>query len=156
MPPLSDNDLQAITASILETMLDLPCQVRDDDGLDILAHVGQIGIHGGWDGLVELQVCSPLAQHAAEKLFGIDATSLTPADLDDVVGELTNMIGGLVKAQLPGPSSLTLPTIVSAPAVTDRRAELQRLSAVAGDALLRIRILAAGAAAFDAWLLETT
>ena len=41
------------------------------------------------------------------------ATEVTVADQQDVASELVNMIGGNLKSLLPGPSFLSLPTIVS-------------------------------------------
>ena len=41
------------------------------------------------------------------------AADVTEVDQQDVASELVNMIGGNLKSLLPGPSFLSLPTIVS-------------------------------------------
>ena len=44
-------------------------------------------------------------------MFDITAAEAVPADLQDALAELSNMIGGNLKTLLPGPSFLSLPTV---------------------------------------------
>jgi chemotaxis protein CheX len=74
---------------------------------------GCIHVGGTWDGLVKLSMSEALARRAASAMFGAPAESLTREELIDALGEITNMTGGSVKALLPGPSKLSLPSVVT-------------------------------------------
>ena len=74
---------------------------------------GCVQITGAWDGAVTLDIPVPMARRAAGIMFMAEPADAVPLDqVHDTVGELTNMIGGNIKALLPGPCYLTLPTIV--------------------------------------------
>lgn len=74
---------------------------------------GCIQVDGAWDGLVKLSMSEGLTRRAAAAMFGTPAESLSLDDLTDALGEITNMTGGNVKALLPGPSRLSLPSVVN-------------------------------------------
>ncbi len=81
--------------------------------------VGTIQITGAWDGAVTLR-CSPrIAARAASILFGVEPAAASPDQVRDVVGELTNVLGGNIKALLPQPSRLSLPAVVEASVVDE-------------------------------------
>ena len=46
-------------------------------------------------------------------MFGLGSEAADPEAVRNALGELTNMLGGNLKALLPGPSHLGLPTVVS-------------------------------------------
>jgi chemotaxis protein CheX len=48
----------------------------------------------------------------------MDAGELSPEEVADAVGELTNMVGGTVKNLLPAPSKLSLPSVTSGTSYT--------------------------------------
>lgn len=73
---------------------------------------GVINITGAWAGALVLQVPEHVARRAASVMFGIDEAAATLEDMQDAVGELTNMTGGNVKALLEGHCQLSLPTVV--------------------------------------------
>jgi chemotaxis protein CheX len=73
---------------------------------------GFVFIAGAWQGAVVCTSSDALVRHAAAVMFGIPQDTLTIELLHDALGELTNMIGGNVKALLPGPSYLCLPAVV--------------------------------------------
>lgn len=70
-----------------------------------------ISIAGGWNGSLVLRVSRRLADDVAARLFATapDAT-VSDTDVLDVLGELVNVVGGNVKALLPGPNTLSLPS----------------------------------------------
>jgi chemotaxis protein CheX len=72
---------------------------------------GCIQITGAWEGAVTLDYSKALARQAAGILFGAQEAETTTEQVHDVVGELTNMIGGNLKALLPGPCYLCLPAV---------------------------------------------
>ncbi len=69
-----------------------------------------ISIAGGWNGSLVLRISRRLAEHVAARLFLLPDGSATDADVLDVLGEIVNVVGGNVKALLPGPNRLSLPT----------------------------------------------
>jgi hypothetical protein len=75
-----------------------------------------VEIVGPWTGSV---VVSCLPDTAAELtralLRGRAPAALEPEDVEDALGELANVLGGNVKALLPGPSALGLPEVGTPP-----------------------------------------
>lgn len=69
-----------------------------------------VGIDGPWRGRVHL-VCgrATAAQMAAAVMGGSDQVG--PDDVEDVLGELANVVGGAVKSLLPGSAALGLPRV---------------------------------------------
>ncbi len=84
-----------------------------DDGF-----TAAVGISGAWNGVVDLTCSQRAARRAAAVMFGLDDADLGPAEVQDAVGELANVVGGNVKALLPVPTDLSLPVVgtVSQPA----------------------------------------
>lgn len=70
--------------------------------------VGCVQITGTWSGAVLVSCRAEFAQLAAMTIFGSNETH---EEERDALGELTNMIAGNIKALLPAPSYLSLPTI---------------------------------------------
>ncbi|MCV2490024.1 chemotaxis protein CheX [Geodermatophilus sp. YIM 151500] len=76
-----------------------------------------VEIVGPWNGAVVLTCDRTTAEELARCLLREHAPDvLDPEDVDDALGELANVIGGNVKAVLPGPSVLGLPAVGAAPA----------------------------------------
>jgi CheY-specific phosphatase CheX len=73
---------------------------------------GVINITGAWAGALVLQVPEHVARRAASVMFEMDEAAATLEDMQDAVGELTNMTGGNVKALLEGHCQLSLPAVV--------------------------------------------
>ena len=68
-----------------------------------------ISIAGGWNGDLALRTSRRLAEQVAARLFLLPEGSAGDSDVLDVLGEIVNVVGGNVKALLPGPNSLSLP-----------------------------------------------
>jgi chemotaxis protein CheX len=73
---------------------------------------GVINITGAWAGALVLQVPESVARRAAAVMFELDESAASLEDMQDAVGELTNMTGGNVKALLEGQCALSLPAVV--------------------------------------------
>jgi chemotaxis protein CheX len=73
---------------------------------------GCVQFSGAWDGAVTIECSAEFARQAAATMFGMDASQATPSDTRDAIGELANMTGGNVKALLPEPCRLSLPTVM--------------------------------------------
>jgi len=79
-----------------------------------------VQISGAWDGAVALYCPEPLARQAACGMFGLNANDIAAEDVQDALGELANMIGGNLKALLPEPCYLSLPTVADGTVFTLR------------------------------------
>ena len=79
-----------------------------------------VEIVGPWTGAVVITTARATAEELARCLLKEHAPPVLDAeDIEDGLGELANVIGGNVKAVLPGPSVLGLPEVGDAPEVTD-------------------------------------
>jgi chemotaxis protein CheX len=70
-----------------------------------------IGLSGAWHGRVVLGCSAAGARHVAAAMFTAPGADVTTAEVADAVGELANIIGGIVKCLLPAPSRLSLPQV---------------------------------------------
>lgn len=74
--------------------------------------VASVQIVGELQHVVRLDLETSLVKEAASSLLGVAVDDLSVDDIRDAAGELANMTGGSIKALLPAPSSLTLPSVV--------------------------------------------
>lgn len=81
---------------------------------------GIINITGGWQATVALQVPKALASRVASVMFRLEGDPPTTEDMQDAIGELTNMLGGNIKALLAGDCHLSLPAVVEGRGYTVR------------------------------------
>jgi chemotaxis protein CheX len=86
-----------------------------------------VDVVGPWTGSVVLTTGRQTAVDLCRALLGEAAPDLLEhEDVADAFGEIANVVGGNVKAVLPGPSALSLPEVGSGPAVRNP-ADLCRL-----------------------------
>jgi len=106
--------IEQIVQSIFSTMLEMDL-LRTDETLpaDDDSLLAAIQIAGEWTGSVLLQLSADVARESAAAMLQMSSSEVTDGDWSDVAAELVNMIGGNLKSLLPGPSFLSLPTIVS-------------------------------------------
>jgi chemotaxis protein CheX len=77
-----------------------------------------VDVVGPWTGTVVLTTGRETAAGLTRALLGDHAPAeLEDEDIVDAFGEIANVVGGNVKAALPGPSGLSLPDVGDAPAV---------------------------------------
>ena len=75
-----------------------------------------VTITGPWNGTVVLTCGRDTALELTRALLREHAPAvLEDEDVDDALGELANVVGGNVKAVLPGPSALGLPQVGATP-----------------------------------------
>ena len=104
-------DIEDITQTIWGTLFDLPLSGARASPLGPEALLtGCVQIVGGWRGAVMLQCPMSLAVTLTEQMFR-SGSAPSVDDVRDALGELTNVIGGNVKALFPGPSQLSLPAV---------------------------------------------
>lgn len=112
MDPTSE-DINALTMQVWESVLCLPIEAEAPDSSDSELHVvGLVHITGGWEGSVLVRCTRPLARSITETMFGMDPGEASADEIADALGEIANMIGGNIKSLVPGPSQLSLPTVV--------------------------------------------
>jgi chemotaxis protein CheX len=79
-----------------------------------------VDVVGPWTGSVVLITGRQTAADLTRALLGEAAPELLDhEDVADAIGEIANVVGGNVKAALPGPSTLGLPVVGQAPVVRD-------------------------------------
>ena len=77
-----------------------------------------VDVVGPWTGSVVLTTGRQTAADLCRALLGHYAPELLDdEDVADAFGEIANVVGGNVKATLPGPSGLSLPSVGNSPAV---------------------------------------
>ena len=85
-------------------------------------------IVGGWSGIVAATCPTALAGECAGRMLGVDPEALSPQDVADAWGELVNMIAGNLKALVPPPSQVSLPSVVEGSTYTYRIPRAQALN----------------------------
>jgi chemotaxis protein CheX len=76
-----------------------------------------VSVDGPWTGTVVITTARTTAEELSRCLLKEHAPPvIDDEDVEDALGELANVVGGNVKAVLPGPSALGLPEVGSAPA----------------------------------------
>jgi chemotaxis protein CheX len=110
----SADDLEVITREVWTSFLD-----GDPSGLVAGGEAGTgeqitgcVHLSGAYTGSIMLQCSPPAARDAAAALFSMAPGDVTQTELVDAIGEIANMVGGNVKSMLPGPSMLSLPSVV--------------------------------------------
>lgn len=93
-----------------EVLVPLPGGLPDD------AVSSRVEVVGPWTGAVVLTCGRTTAEELARCLLAEHAPPVLDAeDVGDGMGELANVVGGNVKAVLPGPAVLGLPEVGTAP-----------------------------------------
>ncbi|HEY8730251.1 MAG TPA: chemotaxis protein CheX [Acidothermaceae bacterium] len=111
----SADDLEVITREVWTSFLDGdPSGLVPRDGDDATEDkvTGCVHLSGAYTGAIMLQCSPPAARDAAAALFSVSPDDVTPAEVVDAMGEIANMVGGNVKSMLPGPSTLSLPSVI--------------------------------------------
>lgn len=73
---------------------------------------GCIQFTGTWAGTLVLECSADLGRRVASVMFGVDLDAVTPGEMLDAIGEMTNVLGGNLKSLLAVPCQLSLPSIV--------------------------------------------
>ena len=108
-----DRAIVGVIESVCATMLELEVVEIAAPGAPIAAGLtARVEITGGWSGMLVLRCDSAFAHACAAILFADDGCGDTAAR--DAVGELTSMVAGNLKALLPAPARLALPSVSAA------------------------------------------
>ena len=76
---------------------------------------GCVQITGKWQGTVTLYAPRELGKKIAANMYGLNETEVDNQQVQDIIGEITNIIAGNIKSLLPAPCSISLPSV----AITD-------------------------------------
>jgi chemotaxis protein CheX len=105
---------------------------------------GFVHIQGDWEGTVTVDCPLPLATEAAAAMFGMAVDELSKDEIDDALGEITNMTGGGIKSMLTGSCKLSLPTVIEGKGFTVNvpgAALVHDLTFSAGGSWMAVRVL---------------
>lgn len=117
---IAEPDIHGIATSVWGDMLGLPLEAGAPAGVPECI-CARVGISGAFSGTVTVELAVPLARRVAASLFALSEEEVTDAEMADAVGEVVNILGGNLKAMLPGPSALSLPTVGPVEAVAGGR-----------------------------------
>ena len=104
-----ETEIEVVAHDVWESMFGVQLTASDGAALDGPTLTGIVHIDGDWQGAVTLRCTVELAEDLARSLFGDSAE----ADVRDLLGELTNQLGGNIKAMLPGAETLSLPVVAA-------------------------------------------
>ncbi len=110
----STDDIFTITQNVLHTMVNMDAslgQAAEPTAAPPLT--GCVQISGQWQGAVVVRASENFVRSAAQEMLQVSAEEVLESDLQDVLAELTNMIGGNIKSQVPGPSFLSIPSVTT-------------------------------------------
>jgi chemotaxis protein CheX len=104
-------DIASIAQTIWQALFESTIAIGGDGGLGAESQVtGLVQLSGTFQGAVMIQCPEALGSElTAAMLQG--AQTPGAGDMVDALGELTNMFAGNIKALLPKPSSISLPTV---------------------------------------------
>lgn len=109
----TDDDIVEIVDTIWASFFESEVFAAGPMEFSTHTRTGLIHVHGQQEASINIKVNEALAQTIASLMFGIPAEELADDEITDALGEITNMLGGSVKAYLPGESTLTLPTVIT-------------------------------------------
>lgn len=110
---LSDSVVEQVVAGVFSALVGTAARVAqrpvaDGGALDVSAW---ISTNGAWSGRIALVCSAALARRFTARMALREESQLSAADVRDAVGELVNVVGGSVKAMMPGPTWLALPRV---------------------------------------------
>jgi len=123
-------------AEVFKTMLSMPAAPLSDSAMPDLGErvTGSVGFGGDTvTGALYLHMSAGLAQKAASVMLGLPAEELGEQEVNDVVGEMTNMLTGHLKSCLCDSGA---PCAVSTPAIIRGQYEIEHMHEVRRELLL--------------------
>lgn len=110
---IRQEELIAVNQQIWTAMLGIP--LTGSETAEPPAEASCIGacvqLVGAWQGAVLLDCSFVLAQRAARRFLCRESETVSREEVRDTVGELANMAAGGVKALLPQPTHISLPSV---------------------------------------------
>jgi len=109
-------EVAEIVNNVWQSLLEFEIELIDEPGplsRSQWALTGCIQITGAWRGAITATCGESLGRQIAGAMMGMSPEEVSPEDLSDSIGEIINMVGGNVKALLPSPCQLSLPSVTS-------------------------------------------
>src|SRR5687768_2194838 len=111
---ITDEQLWELVESIWRTMLSAGVS-RDHS--DHVVHktsrlTASVDLSGAFHGTVLFLPTEKFARQATAVMLAAPESSLAPADVDDAMGEMCNILSGGIKSLASGPTRLSLPSVV--------------------------------------------
>ncbi len=116
MMTASLDDIRAVTENVFASLTDFvvaPVDVATIERAGKRYVTAAVHITGEWEGTVAVACCDELARQITGVFFGVEPDEASDSEINDAIGEVANMIGGNVKALMPAPSQLSLPTVTT-------------------------------------------
>ena len=111
---VATTDIEAVTTSVFESMLDTTLNQGPPPSPPEGPRVaGVIRLKGAFPGEVVVEMSTGLLKKAAMAMFQLPEAEIEAEHLEDALREITNMIGGNIKCLVPPPTSLSLPELLS-------------------------------------------
>lgn len=132
---------QAVWASFVDDEVELveaSDEAEHPEPADAL--VGRIAIEGPAAALVQVVLPRAAARAAAARMLALDPADVDDADIADATGEITNMVGGNLKAVLVGEHRLGLPAVTRGASGRDDPAATVLAPLRWGEHLLLVRV----------------
>lgn len=105
---LETDVITAVTEQVWADFLRIPISHADSTQGEAEC-AASISIEGAWNGAVIVACSRKLARQAAATMYSCPVSEIDDASWRDTLNEVANIMGGNLKALLPGPSSLGLP-----------------------------------------------
>ena len=139
-----DEVLEQIAQSVFSTMLGAELSRADTAQREFRPTItASVHIAGAWTGCVAISLSQEQRPAVAAQLLAISMEEATADDEVECAAEVTNMIGGNLKSVLPGPSHLSIPSVVSGGEVgirMDEVIELENLYLASEFGAIRVRL----------------
>lgn len=74
---------------------------------------GCVQITGEWKGAVTLYAPREIGKKVAATIYGLDEAEVDSKQIQDVIGEITNILAGNIKSLFPASCSLSLPSVAT-------------------------------------------
>jgi chemotaxis protein CheX len=116
---LSEQALISANSHFWEQMLSMtlePVSFTDLFCVGACHLLASVGISGTWNGRIEVRLDKNLAYRAAAAMLMQPVQEISEADMLDAIGEIANMVAGVIKPSLPRPTNMTTPTTGVEPA----------------------------------------
>lgn len=128
-------DLNEIVEQVWQSYLDpegVNPLVPVDEPNDVSEIHASVSITGTWHGHVVVACSTAGGRQAAGAFLAMDPDEVSDEDLNDVLGELANIIGGNVKSMLPAGCFVSLPHVVHAPAHANHWPAAEKICELSG------------------------
>jgi hypothetical protein len=105
---------------------------------------GCVVVSGAWEGTVVLECDERLARRACARMLGTPEENASRQDMKDVIGELSNIVAGGIRLQLPGPNEMSRPAVRCSPRALHTGFggnPMARAALLSGDLSLRVSVV---------------